>query len=200
MEAAGIASFRALADAAGVSTWTLRQLRGGAIASIRLADLQSLAQVLGISLPTLVADFSATSDPASKPQIEAIQQEYQRLQQQLQQQQRVLREEFQAEVLNTLESWLLQWPTAAHAASQNPAVPAARLIPLMCPIETLLENWQVEQIAAVGAEIPFDPQQHQLMDGSAEPGDPVRVRYTGYRQKERLLYRAKVSPVNEAGA
>jgi len=58
-----------------------------------------------------------------------------------------------------------------------------------------LEHWGVESIAPVGAQIPYNPQQHQLMEGTAEPGEPVKVRYTGYRQGDKLLYRAKVSLV-----
>ncbi len=53
----------------------------------------------------------------------------------------------------------------------------------------------MELIAPVGAEIPYNPQQHELLEGTAEPGEPVKVRYTGYRQGDKLLYRAKVSPL-----
>ena len=65
----------------------------------------------------------------------------------------------------------------------------------MRPIEQLLKDWGVESIAAVGSEVPFDPQLHQLMSRTANSGDLVRIRYTGYRQGDRLLYRAKVSPI-----
>jgi len=58
-----------------------------------------------------------------------------------------------------------------------------------------LQQWSVEAIAEVGKELPYDPTQHQLIEGTAQPGELVRVRYTGYRQGEKLLYRAKVSPV-----
>jgi hypothetical protein len=33
------------------------------------------------------------------------------------------------------------------------------------------------------------------MEGTSLPGEIVKVRYTGYLQGEKLLYRAKVSPV-----
>ncbi|MGB7379946.1 MAG: XRE family transcriptional regulator, partial [Rivularia sp. (in: cyanobacteria)] len=36
---------------------------------------------------------------------------------------------------------------------------------------------------------------HQLIEGNAQPTEKVKVRYTGYRQGDKLLYRAKVSPV-----
>lgn len=194
MDTANITSFRALAEAAGVSEWILRQLRRGAIAKVRLEDLLSLSSALGLGLEALVAEFSPVP-PVPVADSQQLQQEYQRLQQQLEQQRLQLEVEFQAQALATIESWLLQWPTAAYAVNQNPTVPAARLLPLMRPLENLLAQWEVVAIAPVGAEVAYDPQHHQLMEGSAEPGELVRVRYIGYRQGERLLYRAKVSPV-----
>jgi hypothetical protein len=35
------------------------------------------------------------------------------------------------------------------------------------------------------------------MEGNAQPGDFVKVRYVGYRQGEKLLHRAKVSPLKQ---
>jgi molecular chaperone GrpE (heat shock protein) len=58
-----------------------------------------------------------------------------------------------------------------------------------------LQHWGIESIAPVGAELPYNPQQHQLIEGTAEAGQSVKVRYTGYRQGDKLLYRAKVSLV-----
>ena len=124
-----------------------------------------------------------------------LQHEYDRLQQQLVQQRQYLWQEFQQSSVQVLESLLLQLPTAAYAAQQNPQAPAVKLLPLLRPLDQLLQAWGIEPIATVGAEVPYDPQQHQLMAGVAQPGDRVKVRYTGYRQGDRLLYRAKVSPV-----
>ncbi len=124
-----------------------------------------------------------------------LQHEYDRLQQQLAQQRQDLWQEFQQSSVQVLESLLLQLPTAAYAAQQNPQAPAVKLLPLLRPLEQLLQAWGIEPIATVGAEVAYDPQQHQLMAGVAQPGDRVKVRYTGYRQGDRLLYRAKVSPI-----
>ncbi|NES19707.1 MAG: nucleotide exchange factor GrpE, partial [Symploca sp. SIO3E6] len=82
-----------------------------------------------------------------------------------------------------------------YAAQQNEQLPAVKLLPLMRPVESLLQKWGVEAIAPVGAEVSYNPQYHQLISGNAQPGEMVKVRYTGYRQGEKLLYRAKVSPV-----
>lgn len=208
MQQAGIPSFRALRQAARVSDWQIEQLRRGKAAQMRLEVLHRLSQTLQVSLMELLNQFAELSNlaPAIKGQSSQaaetpsseqalLRQEYQRLQGQLQTQRENLQQEFQQSSLQILESWLLQFPTAAYAAQQNPQVPATRLLPLMRPVEQLVQSWGLEALAPVGTELPYDPQQHQLMEGTAQPGDRVRVRYTGYRQGDRLLYRAKVSPV-----
>lgn len=190
MQRRGVSSFRALSQLSGVSAQRIRQLRHGQIDQLQVAQLQQLSAALQISADELMATFSSQPSGAA-----ALQAEYERLQAQLAEQKAANWEAFQRSALQTLEPWLLQFPTAAHAAQQNPQLPAVRLLPLMRPIEQLLQDWGVEAIAPVGSEVPFDPQLHQLMEGAAQPGDTVRVRYAGYRQGDRLLHRAKVSPV-----
>lgn len=218
METAGISSFKELSRRAAVSEWQIKLLRQGQAANMRANALYRVSRALQTSMVELLECFSdvhsqpdemaadpdaaiasypshpiPSPPPLSNP--EPFKEEYQRLQAQLVQQREALWQEFQQASLQALESWLIQFPTAAHAAQNNPQVPATRLLPLMRPVEQLLKDWQVEAIAPVGAELPYDPQQHQLMEGSANPGDRVKVRYTGYKQGNRLLYRAKVSPI-----
>lgn len=197
MASVGIPSFKALSQAAGVSEWQVLQLRQGKADQMRVNVLIKLGRVLGRSLEQLVQEFSSleVGASASAASLETLQQEYQRLQTQLAQQKADLNQELQRQILQTLETLLLQLPTAAYAAQQNPELPAQRLLPLLKPIDHLLQKWGIEAIAPVGAEIPYDPQWHQLLEGTANVSDRVRVRYTGYRQGETLLYRAKVSPV-----
>jgi transcriptional regulator with XRE-family HTH domain len=208
MQQVGLSSFKQLGRVAEVSDWQIEQLRRGKADQMRMGVLVRLSQALQIPLDTFLEKFSegsisvtptANLCPAVPDVLETdlnhLRQECQRLQMQLAQQRDLLYQEFQHTSLQILESWLLQFPTAAYAAQQNPQAPAVRLLPLMRPIEQLLKAWGIEPIAAVGAELAFDPQHHQLMDGTAQPGDPVRVRYVGYRQGSKLLYRAKVSPV-----
>lgn len=201
MQQAGLASFKALSLAAGVSEKQIRYLRRGKLETMRVDTVIKLSRALQVSIADLVATFGEVS--AVQPQVDNIQvdemqalrQEYDRLQTQFAQQKQELWQEFQQASLQTLESLLLQLPTAAYAAQQNPQAPAVKLLPLLRPIDGLLQQWEVEAIATVGVEVSYDPQQHQLMEGHATPGEQVRVRYTGYRQGEKLLYRAKVSPV-----
>ncbi len=214
LERVGLESFNALGRAAGVSKWQVLQLRQGKVLHLRGEVLLKFSQVLHLSLSELLATFSTpgslhndlptlpspqfATPEASGDGLTAVQQDYARLQTQLQDQRDRLWQEFQHTTVQQIESWLIQWPTAAHAAQHNEQVPAVRLLPLMRPLEQLLSTWNIEAIAPVGSEVAYDPHQHQLMEGSAQPGDRVRVRYTGYIQGDRLLYRAKVSPVAQS--
>lgn len=200
MQRVGFSSFKALARSANVSKRQLSRLRRGELQQMRVNVLLQISQALQVPLTDLVGTFSAVDlsggiTPLQESKANAdLKQEYERLQVQLTQQRQVLWQEFQQSSLQVLESWLLQWPTAAHKAQENPQLPAVRLLPLLRPMEQLLQQWGIEAIAPVGAELPYNPQLHQLMEGTAQPGETVKVRYTGYRQGDKLLYRAKVSP------
>jgi molecular chaperone GrpE (heat shock protein)/DNA-binding Xre family transcriptional regulator len=198
MQTVGISSFKALSRAAGVSEWQVQQLRQGKATKMSVESLYHLSQALHISFVELVLAFTPlpieTIENTENTDKANLQQEYERLQTQLAHQRSLLQQEFQQNSLQILESLLLQLPTASYAAQQNPQLPAVRLLPLLQPIERLLKSWGIEAIAAVGDEVPYDPHLHQLLDGVAQPGDRVKVRYTGYHQGDKLLYRAKVSP------
>lgn len=217
MQRVGVSSFKALARSSGVSERQLLKLRRGEVQQIRVNVLIQLSQALQVSLTQLVATFSPVeldgtqtflpppgeeklrenaASMGESQQIADLKREYQRLQTQLEQQRQTLWQEFQQSSLGVLESWLLQWPTAAQKAQENPQLAAVKLLPLLRPMEQLLQRWGVEAIAPVGTELPYDPILHQLMEGTVQPGEIVKVRYTGYRQGDKLLYRAKVSLVN----
>jgi DNA-binding Xre family transcriptional regulator len=201
MQRVDVTSFQALSKKAGVSEKQLRRLRKGEIEQLRIEVLLKLSQVLQVSVNELLATFSVGTTTVQSPlqngeSLSVLKQEYQKLQKQLETQRETLKQEFQQSSLQILESWLLQWPTAAYAAGQNQQLPAVRLLPLLRPVEQLMQEWGVEAIASVGSEIPYEPQWHQLMDGTAALGEVVKVRYVGYRSAGKLLYRAKVSPIS----
>ncbi|PSB35058.1 hypothetical protein C7B70_02025 [Chlorogloea sp. CCALA 695] len=196
MQRVGIVSFKALASTAGVSPRQIRRLRQGEIAQMRVENVIKLAQLLQVPINVLVKTFSnlAPAPPQTDDKtIDTLKQEYQRLQHQLAQQRQTLLQEFQLSSLQVLESCLLQLPTFAFKVQQNPEISATKLLPLMRPLEQLLQQWGIEQIAPVGSKLPYNEQLHQLLKGNAQPGDLVIVRYTGYIQGDKLLYRAKVS-------
>jgi transcriptional regulator with XRE-family HTH domain len=210
MIAADLASYRALSRTSGVPRSAIDRLRQGQVGQLRVATLQALSQALGVPMTTLVdrfgpasspprADSGSDSGPDSGPealaQNQALRQECDRLQQQLAAQAETVRQQVQQEAIAQLESWLVQWPTAAHAAQQRDDLPAHKLIPLVRPVEALVRGWGVTAIETVAAEVAFDPTVHQPKGALLTPGQPVRVTHVGYRQGDRLLYRARVTPI-----
>ncbi|MBD2105419.1 helix-turn-helix transcriptional regulator [Nodosilinea sp. FACHB-13] len=203
MAESNIASYRALSQTSGVPRSAIDSLRQGQVGRLRVDVLQRLSQALGLSLEALVDKFSLTTAPQSKgdfgteatDQIKALRQECDRLQAQLAIQADTVRQQVQQEAIVQLEPWLVQWPTAAHAAQQKADLPAQKLLPLVRPVETLVQSWGVTPIETVGAEVSYDPQIHQPKAGFLSPGQPARVSHMGYRQGDRLLYRAKVTPI-----
>ena len=209
MQKVGFASFKSLSLAAGVSQWQILQLRRGKIRQMRVEILLKLSQVLQISGGELAETFGVQglSLKTAKTQhqdynidllkqITELQNEHKRISLSLLQQRELLQQEFQRSSLQILESLLLQWPTAAYRAREDHQLAAVKILPLVDkPLEALLQAWGVTAIATVAAEIPYNPQLHQLLEGTAQPGEIVKVRYTGYMQYDQLLYRARVSPM-----
>ncbi|WOD38646.1 helix-turn-helix domain-containing protein [Nodosilinea sp. E11] len=204
MNRAGLTSYRALSQASGVSRSGIDRLRQGQVEQLRVSTLQHLSLSLGLPLAELVEKFSPAQpgptaalppEAAALAQVKALRQECDRLQAQLTTQADTVRQQVQQAAIAQLEPWLVQWPTAAHAAQQKPDLPAHKLIPLLRPVETLVQQWGVTPIESVGDEVLFDPQIHQPKGEPLTPGQPVRVSHVGYRQGDRLLHRAKVSPV-----
>ncbi|ELS05565.1 GrpE protein,Helix-turn-helix protein [Xenococcus sp. PCC 7305] len=202
LEKAGFQNRQELSKIAGISQWQLTRIEYGLMHRVALENLLSLSAALKISLEQLITTFVSQSQylenwqpQAEQRNLAAENQEYQRLQNTIEQQKETLESEFRNASLQVIESWLLQWPTAVAAIAKNPELPAKRLLLLMKPIEELISYWGVEAIYTVGEELPYDPQWHELIKGDADLGDMVQVRYVGYKQGEKILYKAKVSTV-----
>jgi molecular chaperone GrpE (heat shock protein) len=200
MKLAGISSFQILSDRTGVSRRAIDTLRKGNAATLRYADLAKIAEILQIELTELIATcITLSPNPeSSNSEIASLREEYQHLQNQLAHQKQDLRSQFEREVIQQLESLILQLPSAAYAAQTNPNMLAKNILPLLRPIDVLLQKWGITAIGAVGAQVTYDPQKHEFIDGNdqgdqIEEGDMAIVRYVGYMQNEKLLYRARVS-------
>ncbi|TYQ30846.1 helix-turn-helix domain-containing protein [Pseudanabaena sp. UWO310] len=228
MKLANISSFQILSDRTGVSRRAIDTLRKGNAATLKYSNLAKLAEILNIEVNELIAQFippDLSPDPSRNPDLNLdlnldlnpdlqdandnadasivtianLRTEYQRLQQKLEHQTQELRSQFERETFYQLESLLLQLPSAAHAAQNNPNMLAKNILPLWRPLEQLLQKWGITTIGFVGAEVAYDPQNHQLMEGSdrIEEGVLAIVRYVGYRKGEKLLYRARVATITE---
>ncbi|MGB5592940.1 MAG: helix-turn-helix transcriptional regulator [Crocosphaera sp.] len=212
MQQAGIDSFEQLSQVSGVSQWQLNRLLAGLLPKLTIGILLKLSKALQVPLEHLLTQFETDNSLAQDWEVAtreiplnldtksaSFKQEYENLQQQLNTQKETLEKDFQASSIGTLESWLLQWPTAAIVAQKNPEISAVKLLPLVKPIFELLKQWGLEMKGTVGEVVPYDPQFHQLLEGggNAETGERVIIRYVGYLQGDKLLYRAKVSPVRK---
>lgn len=204
MQQVGIADLNELSQVAKVARLQLIRIQQGLILNLSLGAIARIAQALNVSVDSLLQTFVEQPQVSSEQAVTSSQQddaliacrqEYQKLQQEMTQLQQALLVEFQQASLETIESWLLQWPTAATAVRQNPQLPASKLLSLVEPVEQLIKHWNVSTIATVGEELAYDPQNHQLMKGVAQAGELVKVRYVGYKQGDKLLHKAKVSPV-----
>jgi DNA-binding Xre family transcriptional regulator len=194
MHKVGINSFRQLSRSTGISAGTIRKLRSGELDTLRWQTLVTVSNVFQITITETIATFGDGSlDPPSDRELVKIQQEYQYLQHQFQQQQATLAAEFQARSLQTLESFLTYFPTAKYAAEHNPNFPASKLFPLVQSIDRLISDWGVTVIGEVGTKVAYDPRWHQLIEGTATTAELVTVRYVGYRQADKAIFRAKVS-------
>ncbi|MGD1897437.1 MAG: helix-turn-helix domain-containing protein [Phormidesmis sp.] len=194
MQAANISSYRDLAEQAGVSRWQVQQLRSGNIEKMRVMPLRQIAQALDVDLPTLWQTFSGGDSQTARANSEdsdpsevatAITSTA------------ITSTSIKSDALQTLETWLIQWPTIAKRAQEKgDALSAAKILPFVRPVEQLMREWGVEPIAAVDEQVPYNPQYQQLTEGAAAPGDLVRVTHTGSRCEGKLLHRAKVKPIN----
>jgi hypothetical protein len=200
MAATGIPSLRSLAIASSVSRRQIGRLQAGEAHLLSVHHALQLARSLQLSFPELLQRFSPVAEQmqSSPEPSDAIVAEYERLKQELASARSQHLQGFQSETLNILEPLLLQWPTAAYAAQQNPTAPAVRLLPLLQPLEKLLQTWQIEPIGAVGQTVSYDPQMHQWADPTPPPemSVSVRISHIGYQQADKLLYRAKVRKVS----
>ncbi|AFY93972.1 helix-turn-helix domain-containing protein [Chamaesiphon minutus] len=194
MHKVGISSFKKLYQLTGTSDRTIRKLRSREIGTLQWQTLINISNTLQISIDELISTFGKQpSSNSDRQKLATLQQEYQHLQQQLQQQRETLQAEFQYQSLQTLESFLTYFPAAKSAATKNPDFPASKIFPLVQSIDRLIHQWDVTVIGEIGSEVAYDPRWHQLIEGTAQPEESVTVRYVGYRQGDKLIFRAKVS-------
>jgi DNA-binding Xre family transcriptional regulator len=193
MQKVGINSFKQLYQLTKTSDRIIRKLRSGELGSLRWQTLVKISSILQISVSQLLETFGDRSIAGSNcQQLETIQHEYLQLQHQFQQQRETLLSEFQYQSLQTIESFLTYFPAAKHAATKNPDFPASKIFPLVQSIDRLIQQWEVTVIGEVGERVVYDPRWHQLIEGNVNE-ELVSIRYVGYRQRDKLIFRAKVS-------
>jgi molecular chaperone GrpE (heat shock protein) len=130
---------------------------------------------------------------SAEPELAALQQQCHRLREELQQQKAQLTADLQEATFEQLQSLLTNYPTAQKMAAIKPDLPAKNLTSLFTPLETLLQDWQIEPIGLPWELVPYNSQLHQPDADDIAENEPVYIRFVGYRQGERILCPAKVS-------
>lgn len=182
---AQIKNYLELSRQSKISELHLYRLENNLLDQIPLGVLKKIARTLNLDLSTLIDRLSddnlGNNDLLSNKNILDNH----------------LKEEYQRETILILESLLLQFPTLVHAVENNPDISARGLLPFFTPLKQLLSSWEIETIGQVGDIVTYNPQEHELIDSEDDRCDLVEIRYIGYRQRDKLLYRAKVSPVHQ---
>jgi DNA-binding Xre family transcriptional regulator len=191
METAGIATWKELRKKANLSRGALNALRNGQAEKLKLADLDRVATALDVSVLSLIQRFGASSSVASESQ--EITQEVQRLRIQLDNQEKRLRHQILTELVEKLKPLLVQYPTLQQVVQRRPDYPAQQVLALLTSLGNLLEDWQLEPIGQVWQQVAYDPESHQADEDDIQVGEPVYVRFVGYRAADQVLIRAKVS-------
>ena len=191
MKEVGIDNYRQLSEKAKVSERQLYRLQNGLISSISVGVLEKIALALNISVGKFIDELTGNQQEKELKENVSIQ---------LEKEQDSLSSQ-QQEAIFILESLILQLPTIANAVEKNPQLPAKKLLPLLKPLDRLLDHWGIIVIGTIGEVVSFNPQEHELIDtietngGDNQDNFLVKVRYVGYRYQSKLLYRAKVSYV-----
>ncbi|MGY2765834.1 transcriptional regulator with XRE-family HTH domain [Thermostichus sp. MS-CIW-26] len=191
MQNAGITAWKELRKRAKLGQGALNALRNGQAEKLKLADLDRVATVLGVPLLSLIQDFGTTDTPF--PEFQETLQEVQRLRKQLETQEKHLRHQMQTELVEKLKPLLIQYPTLQQVVERRPDYPAQQVLALLASLGNLLEDWQLEPIGQVWQQVAYDPESHQADEDDIQVGEPVYVRFVGYRARDQVLVRAKVS-------
>ncbi|BAZ06734.1 XRE family transcriptional regulator [Calothrix sp. NIES-3974] len=194
MQRANIPNWKALQRLAGISERQVLRLRRGEVGQMRVEVLLKVARVLQVSFDELLIDSVVDVEPGESEKSSLATKHNPQETTELTTNQESIRHDLQREILDLMESLLVQFPIAAAKARENPNLAASKIVPLVeNPLKKLLTAWEITEIANVGATIAYNPQYHQIREGTAQPGDLVIVRSPGYLQKGRLIYRAQVS-------
>ena len=206
-----ISSFRELAQRSGLSRYQIDKIRRGQWKSISLVGALRLATVLQLTweefldwsqlqgLPSAVKSPQPSLNDRPSSASESLEYQHlenQHLENQLQQQTITMKTQFQREALHQLESWLHNWPKVVYAIHHDkPDLLAAKILPLLRPLELLLQAWGVEPIGTIGDRLPYSPQEHLPLSPVSTPGAPIEIQRPGYRHQGNLLFRAEVIPL-----
>jgi molecular chaperone GrpE (heat shock protein) len=111
----------------------------------------------------------------------------------LERQKNFICEDIRDATFDQLQSLLVSYPTVRKLAQENPNLPAKNVTALFTPLENFVKTWGYAPIGSPWEQVAYDPQRHQADTEDIDRGEPVYVRFVGYRQGDRIVCPAKVS-------
>ena len=193
-----------LQEKSGLSRESLPYLAGGNFHHITFGDLTKLAASLKWSFAELLDNLGLDYTWKNRQkhlleEKEELQRECGRLRKIIKQQKAEIIADVRESTFQQLQSLLTNYPSIRPMTEAKPNLPAKNLIPLLTPLEELLESWGYETIGKPWEEVSFNLQLHQADRDEIAEGDLVYVRFVGYRNGDKILCPAKVSQTLPGG-
>jgi predicted RNase H-like nuclease (RuvC/YqgF family) len=158
---------------------------------------QTLEKKLEITTQTLQKTQRETAE--LQTQSEALRQQCQRLRDALENQSNQVQQDAQSQAFEQIQTLLTQYPSVRRMAETKPELPARNVVALLTSLENLVQFWGYQAIGQPWTVVDYDPQCHQGDTADLQAGEPVYIRFVGYRQGDRILIPAKVSRTLPAG-
>jgi molecular chaperone GrpE (heat shock protein) len=95
---------------------------------------------------------------------------------------------------------MIQLSTLRAAIENGAEVPPRDMLDLLSPLNELLNDLGGEKIGEAGALVPFDSRHHRPVGRGARSiaaGEPVRIRYIGYKRNGQVIHKAEVTRVEQ---
>jgi molecular chaperone GrpE (heat shock protein) len=126
-------------------------------------------------------------------QVESLKQQCLRLRTAIEQQTAQVEQDTQVAAFEQIQTLLTQYPSVRRLVEGKPDLPARNLIAMFTTLDHLLQFWGYQAIGSPWESVTYDPQLHQGDSADLQSGEPVYIRFIGYRQGDRILIPAKVS-------
>lgn len=171
-----------------------------------LKTLQQTAQQIQQDLEQRLQETTATLQTTQlekatlEDQVEALKQQCLRLRASLEQQATQVQQDTQAAAFGQVQMLLTQYPSVRRMVEGKPDLPARNVVAMFTPLDNLLKSWGYQPIGSPWESVAYDPQLHQGDSPDLQPGEPIYIRFVGYRQGDRILIPAKVSRTLPPGA
>lgn len=185
----------------GVFYWRSQQAAQATQAALQhdLEMLKQTSQQIQHNLEQQLQETSETLQATQREkadleeQVEALKQQCLRLRSSLEQQATQVQQDTQTAAFEQVQMLLTQYPSVRQMVEGKPDLPARNVVAMFTTLDNLIQFWGYQAIGSPWKSVAYDPQLHQGDSSDLQPGEPVYIRFVGYRQGDRILIPAKVS-------